>query len=160
MKKFNLLFLTLFQIGKIKYAPGSFASLATCVVFLFLTNYFSVIFLFVLLLLIFGYSIIAINNFYNTFDSKDPQEIVIDEFVGQMLPLLAIPIYETLYPASKIFYCVLAFLLFRFFDILKPFPISYIDKNTQGALGIMLDDVVAGIFTIIIMTIILFVFGG
>ena len=160
MKKFNLLFLTLFQIGKIKYAPGSFASLATCVVFLFLANYFSVIFLFVLLLLIFGYSIIAINNFYNTFDSKDPQEIVIDEFVGQMLPLLAIPIYETLYPASKIFYCVLAFLLFRFFDILKPFPISYIDKNTQGALGIMLDDVVAGIFTIIIMTIILFVFGG
>jgi len=160
MKKFNLLFLTLFQIGKIKYAPGSFASLATCVVFLFLTNYFSVIFLFVLLLLIFGYSIIAINNFYNTFDSKDPQEIVIDEFVGQMLPLLAIPIYETLYPASKIFYCVLAFLLFRFFDILKPFPISYIDKNTQGALGIMLDDVVAGIFTIIIMTIVLFVFGG
>jgi phosphatidylglycerophosphatase A len=160
MKKFNLLFLTLFQIGKIKYAPGSFASLATCVVFLFLTNNFSVVFLLVLLLIIFGYSIIAINSFYNTFDSKDPQEIVIDEFVGQMLPLLAIPIYETLYPASKIFYCVLAFLLFRFFDILKPFPISYIDKNTQGAFGIMLDDVVAGIFTIIIMTIILFVFGG
>ena len=103
MKKFNLLFLTLFQIGKIKYAPGSLASFATCIVFLFLINYFSVIFLFFLLLVIFAYSIIAINNFYSTFDSKDPQEIVIDEFVGQMLPLLAIPIYETLYPASKIF---------------------------------------------------------
>ena len=160
MKKFNLLFLTLFQIGRIKYAPGSFASFATCIVFLFLINYFSVIFLFFLSLIIFTYSIIAINNFYSTFDSKDPQEIVIDEFVGQMLPLLAIPIYETLYPASKIFYCIMAFLLFRFFDILKPFPISYIDKNTQGAFGIMLDDVVAGIFTIIIMTIALFALGG
>jgi phosphatidylglycerophosphatase A len=160
MKKFNLLFLTLFQIGKIKFAPGSFASLVTCVIFLLFINYFSIVSLFFLTSVIFLYSIVAINNFYNTFDSKDPQEIVIDEFVGQMIPLLAIPIYETLYPASKTFYCILAFLLFRFFDILKPFPISYIDKNTNGALGIMLDDVVAGFFTIIIMTIAFFFFGG
>ena len=160
MKKFNLLFLTLFQIGKIKYAPGSFASLATCVVFLFLANYFSVIFLFVLLLLIFGYSIIAINNFYNTFDSKDPQEIVIDEFVGQMLPLLAIPIYETLYPLPTIYYCAAAFLLFRLFDIWKPYPISYVDDNIKGPLGIMLDDILASVYSIITLSIIFFFLGG
>ena len=160
MKKFNLLFLTLFKIGKIKYAPGSFASFITCIFFITLINFFGFIFLFFFTSIIFFYSIVAINNFYTTFDSKDPQEIVIDEFVGQMIPLLAIPIYETLYPASKIFYCFLAFLLFRFFDILKPFPINYIDKNTKGAFGIMLDDIVAGFFTVIIITIFFFFFGG
>ena len=160
MKKFNLLFLTVFKIGKIKYAPGSFGSFFSCLFFLTWINYFDYIFLFFLTLIIFFYSIFAINNFYTTFDSKDPQEIVMDEFVGQMIPLLAIPIYETLYPASKIFYCFVAFLIFRFFDILKPFPINYIDKNTKGALGIMLDDVVAGFFTVIIISIIFFFFGG
>jgi|TARA_B110000438_G_C15352281_1_gene452648 phosphatidylglycerophosphatase A len=102
----------------------------------------------------------AINNSYETFNSKDPQEIVIDEFVGQMLPLIVIPIYETLYPSPKLHYCIIAFVIFRFFDILKPFPISYIDNNTQGALGIMMDDIAAGFFTIIILTIFFFYIGG
>ena len=160
IKKFNLLFLTCFQIAKLKIAPGTIASLFTCIVFLFLINFLSLFFILFLIIIIFLYSLNAINNSYQEFDSKDPQEIVIDEFVGQMLPLLAIPVYETLYPSSKLFYCVVAFLLFRFFDILKPFPISYIDKNTTGALGVMLDDVVSGLFTIVIMTIVFFFIGG
>ena len=102
----------------------------------------------------------AINTSFNTFKTNDPQEIVIDEVVGQMLPLLAIPIYETLYIAPKELYCVAAFLLFRLFDIWKPFPISYIDNNTKGALGIMLDDIMAGIFTIVILVIGLYFIGG
>ena len=117
MKKFNLLFLTLFKIGKIKYAPGSFASFITCIFFITLINYFGFIFLFFFTSIIFFYSIVAINNFYTTFDSKDPQEIVIDEFVGQMLPLLAIPIYETLYLAPQEYYLIASFLVFRLFDI-------------------------------------------
>jgi phosphatidylglycerophosphatase A len=160
IKKFNLLFLTCFQIGKLKIAPGTIASLFTCIVFLLLINFFSLFFILFFTIVIFLYSLNAINNSYQEFDTKDPQEIVIDEFVGQMLPLLAIPIYETLYPASKLFYCFVAFLLFRFFDILKPFPINYIDKNTEGALGVMLDDIVSGFFTIIIMTIAFFFIGG
>ena len=159
-KKFNLLFLNLFGIGKIKYAPGSIASLATCLVFLFLVYYLNILSVFFFTLLIFLYSFIAINNSYESYDSKDPQEIVIDEFVGQMLPLLAVPIYETLYPNSKLYYCIIAFILFRFFDILKPFPISYVDKNTNGALGIMMDDILAGLFTVIVMVIIFFFIGG
>jgi len=160
IKKFNLLLLTFFQIGKIKYAPGTVASLATCFLFLFLINFFSILLLFFFTLIIFLYSIIAINNYYQTFDSKDPQEIVIDEFVGQMLPLLAFPVYETLYPTSQLYYCALAFILFRFFDILKPYPISYIEKNTDGAIGVMLDDVMAGLFSLILMTILFFFLGG
>ena len=160
IKRFNLLFLSLFKVGKIKYAPGSIASLFTCVLFFFLTIYFDIFIIFFLTLLIFFYSLIAINNSYEFFDEKDPQEIVIDEFVGQMIPLLAIPVYETLYPTFKLFYILLAFCVFRFFDILKPFPISYIDRNTKGSLGIMLDDVVAGFFTIIVLMILFFFLGG
>ena len=160
IKKLNLFLLTLFHIGKFKYAPGTLASLITCAIFLFLINYINIIILFFLTLLIFFYSIVAINSTYNTFETKDPQVIVIDEFVGQMIPLLAIPIYETLHPETELFYCVFSFFLFRFFDILKPFPINYIDKNTDGALGIMLDDVVAGIFSTIVLILIFFIFGG
>jgi len=160
IKRFNLLFLNMFGIGKIKYAPGTLASLATCILFLFLIYYLSILIIFFFTLLIFVYSFFAINSSYESYNSKDPKEIVIDEFVGQMLPLLAIPIFETLYPNSKLYYCIIAFILFRFFDILKPFPISYVDKNTDGALGIMMDDVLAGFFTIIIMILIFFFIGG
>ena len=160
IKKFNLFFLTLLNIGKIKYAPGTFASLITCLLFLFLINFFDISTLFFCTLVIFLYTFIAINSSFDSFDSNDPQEIVIDEAVGQMLPLLAIPIYETLFIASVEYYCISAFLLFRLFDIWKPFPISYVDNNIKGALGIILDDVLAGIYTTIILMLIFFFIGG
>ena len=159
-KKFDLLFLTLFNVGKIKYASGTVASFITCIFFLFLNNFLSLTIIFFISLIIFFYSLIAINNSTHSFDSKDPQEIVVDEFVGQMLVLLAIPIYETLYPAHILYYCILAFSFFRFFDILKPFPINYIDNNTTGAFGIMFDDIVAAIFSIVVLIIIFFFLGG
>ena len=159
-KKFNLLFLTLFNIGKIKKAPGSVASLITCLLFFLLINIFNISIIFLFTLAIFGYSFVAINNSFDEFRSNDPQEIVIDEFVGQMLPLLAIPIYETLYLLPKMYYCIPAFLLFRLFDIWKPYPVSYVDKNVNGAIGIMLDDIFAGIYTIISLVIIFFFLGA
>ena len=160
IKKFNLLFVTFFKIGKIKIAPGSIASLITCLLFLLLINFINIVNLFFCTLLIALYSFVAINNSFDSFDSNDPQEIVIDEVVGQMLPLLAIPIYETLYIAPKTYYCIVAFLLFRLFDIWKPFPINYIDKNTEGSFGIMFDDILAGIYTIITLIIIFFFIGS
>ena len=160
IKKFNLLFITFFKIGKIKFAPGTIASLITCLLFLLIINFFNIVILFFCTLFIALYSFIAINNSFDSFDSQDPQEIVIDEVVGQMLPLLAIPIYENLYMAPKEYYCAAAFVLFRLFDILKPFPINYVDNNTQGSLGVMLDDIIAGVFTIIILIIIFFFIGA
>ena len=160
IKRFNLFFLTVFNIGRIKYAPGTIASLITCVTFLLLINVFSITILFFITLAIFGYSLFAINNSFESFDANDPQEIVIDELVGQMMPLLAIPIYETLYSAPYEYYCIAAFILFRLFDIWKPFPINYVDNNVEGALGIMLDDTLAGIYTIIVLIIALFFLGG
>ena len=148
------------MIGKIKYAPGTVASFITCLAFLLLINIFNLSVILLFTLIIFCYSLVAINNSFENFDTEDPQEIVIDEVVGQMLPLLAIPIYETLYPLPKIYYCVAAFLAFRLFDIWKPYPISYVDDNVKGALGIMLDDILASNYSIISLTIIFFFLGG
>ena len=148
------------MIGKIKYAPGTVASFITCLAFLLLINIFNLSVILLFTLIIFCYSFVAINNSFESFDAEDPQEIVIDEVVGQMLPLLAMPIYETLYPLPQIYYCVAAFLAFRLFDIWKPYPISYVDSNVEGAKGIMLDDILAGVYSIIILTIVFFFLGG
>ena len=160
IKNFNLLFLTFFMVGKIKYAPGTFASLLTCFLFFILISFFSYSVLFLIILIIFLYSFIAINNSFDEFQSDDPKEIVIDEVIGQFLTLLAIPVYETLYPLPTIYYCISAFILFRLFDIWKPFPISYVDNNVKGALGIMLDDILASVYSIFFLIILLFFLGG
>ena len=160
IKKFNLFFCTLINVGKIKFASGTIASLITCLLFLLLINIFDILILFFCTIVIFCYSFVAINSSLHSFDTNDPHEIVVDEVVGQMLPLLAIPIYETLYLTPKEYYCAAAFLLFRLFDIWKPFPINYVDNNTKGALGIMLDDILAGVYTIIALTIMFFFLGA
>ena len=160
IKKFNLFFITFFKVGAVKYAPGTLASLITCLLFLLLTNNVNISAMLLFTLIIFCYSLVAINNSFEVFDAEDPQEIVIDEVMGQMLVLLAIPIYETLYPLPKIYYCIAAFLLFRLFDIWKPYPISYLDNNVKGAVGIMLDDILAGVYSVIVLTIMFFFLGG
>ena len=160
IKKINLLFLTFFFIGKIRNAPGTIASFVACILFLLLINIFYFSTIFFITLIIFIFSFFAINYSFDEFKSDDPQEIVIDEVVGQMLVLLAIPVYETLYPLPVIYYSVGAFFLFRLFDIWKPYPINYIDNNVSGALGIMLDDIVASIYSIFILCLIFFFLGG
>ena len=148
------------MIGKIKYAPGTIASLITCLLFLLLINIFNITTIFLITLIIFFYSFVAINNSFAEFDADDPPEIVIDEVIGQMLPLLAIPIYETLYPLPTMYYCAAAFLSFRLFDVWKPYPISYVDNNIKGSLGIMLDDILASVYSIVILSVIFFFLGG
>lgn len=148
------------MVGKAKYAPGSIASFITCLLFLLLANIISPTAIFLIALFFFLYSFVAINSAYNEFKSDDPQEIVIDEVVGQMLTLLAIPIYETLYPLPLVYYYISAFLLFRLFDIWKPYPINYVDENMKGSLGIMLDDILAGIYAILILSLIFYFIGG
>ena len=160
IKKFNLLFLTLFNVGKIKKAPGTIASLITCLLFLLLINIFDIFTILLLTTIIFSYSIFAINNSFEKFNTNDPQEIVIDEFVGQMITLLALPIYETLYPVATIYYCIAGFLFFRLFDIWKPYPVGFIDEKVKGAIGIMLDDIFASFYAIFSLIIIFFLLGG
>jgi len=148
------------MIGKIKYAPGTFASVFSCILFFLLTYIFSFTSILIIITLFFIYSFIAINNSFEEFDSDDPQEIVIDEVLGQMLTLLAIPIYETLYPLPVLYYYISALIFFRIFDILKPYPINFVDNNVKGPLGIMFDDIIASFYSILVLAIIFFFLGG
>jgi phosphatidylglycerophosphatase A len=84
-------------------------------------------------------------------ENKDPREIVIDEFIGQSIPIF---LYEVSHGTAKepneaiIFYGV-CFILFRYFDIVKPFPVSYFDKKYKNSFGVIMDDVCAGFYVVL-----------
>ncbi|WPD23921.1 MAG: phosphatidylglycerophosphatase A [Candidatus Electrothrix scaldis] len=76
-------------------------------------------------------------------DRGDPGLVVIDEILGQLIALALVPWH----PLAA----VVGFALFRFFDILKPFPVSWFDQHIHGGLGIILDDVMAGIYAFLVL---------
>ena len=106
----------------------------------------------ILLLIIFVYSYFAIASSLKNFKESDPQEIVIDEFVGQSIPIILFEIFHgdrnySAYEALQIYFWF--FLLFRVFDGLKPFPIDYVDKKFKNTFGILFDDILAGIYVVL-----------
>ena len=153
IKRFNFLFITLLGLGKIKIFPGTLGSLVTVIILYILFHVLNVSADFILLglILIFVYSFPAIESYIKNNENKDPGEIIIDELIGQSIPIIA---YEISHGTNKtpeealIFYCV-CFVLFRFFDILKPFPVSFFDKNYKNSFGVMLDDVCAGLYVVL-----------
>ena len=158
INKFLLSILTMFGIGYSKYASGTVASFVTCVIFysLYSIGYLESrgIYLICIIIIIFFLSILLIDKFSDALDEKDAKEIVIDEFVGQNIPLfflLFIPLNTATYNKDFMILIVLSFIFFRFFDILKPYPINLIDKKMKNGLGVMLDDVIAGIFSALLI---------
>ena len=158
INKFLLSILTMFGIGYSKYASGTVASFVTCIIFysLYSIGYLESrgIYLICIIIIIFFLSILLIDKFSDAFDEKDAKEIVIDEFVGQNIPLfflLFIPLNTATYNKDFMILIVLSFIFFRFFDILKPYPINLIDKKMKNGLGVMLDDVIAGIFSALLI---------
>jgi phosphatidylglycerophosphatase A len=81
----------------------------------------------------------------------DPAAIVIDEVAGQWLALLPAPLAPLPYAAG--------FVIFRIFDIWKPWPVSWVDRNVTGGLGIMLDDLLAAVYALLVLMVISGVFG-
>tara|TARA_B100000989_G_scaffold155381_1_gene115922 strand:- start:406 stop:906 length:501 start_codon:yes stop_codon:yes gene_type:complete len=162
-KNFGKLLLTMFNIGKIKLFPGTIASGITSIMYLFLFNIkINYIILLIFLFLITIISIMLINTLKNEFDEIDSKEIVIDEYIGQSIPLIFF--YVILFEASsstQFFFIIMlvSFIGFRFFDILKPFPINYVDKNIKSGLGVVLDDIIAGIYTTIVLYIFIIIYG-
>jgi len=155
LNKINFLFVTLFGIGKIKKIPGSFASLTTTIFLFFLFHILNVspnIVLFSVIV-IFFISLYAVNIFIKDLTNKDPKEVVIDEFIGQSIPIC---LYEIAYEGSKETDQVLTsyfimFILFRIFDIVKPYPVSYYDKNFKNSFGVVMDDVCAGLYVVAVL---------
>ena len=160
IKKINLLVLTMFGIGNSKYAPGTVASFVTCLIFIwFYVSQTNIIFLIASVALIFIFSTYAIDKSENLFSEVDAKEIVIDEFIGQSIPILTIYNFVEKNNLNHfILYTFFSFILFRFFDILKPYPINKIDKDLKNGFGIILDDIVAGFYSAIsLITIIFFI---
>ena len=158
IKNINFLFVTFFGIGTIRYAPGTIASLITTV-FLFSTFHILNLpnnIILIILLIIFFSSFYAVSNYINDLSDKDPKEVVIDEVIGQSLPIY---LYEVAHGTTKefgesILFYIYIFILFRFFDIKKPFPINYFDKKFKNSFGVIFDDIVAGLY--VVLTLIIF----
>ena len=153
IKTFNTLFVTMFGLGKVPKIPGTFGSLATVIILYFffhISNISSNIIL-IGLIIIFIYSFSAVAKHIENNEDKDPKEVIIDEFIGQSIPIY---LYEISHGTDKfsdeaiIFYGV-CFVLFRFFDIAKPFPVSYFDKNFKNSFGVIMDDVCAGCYVVL-----------
>ena len=153
IKNFNILFVTMFGLGKIKLIPGTVGSLVTIIILYILFHALSISPYLILagLIIISIYSFLAITSYIETNENKDPKEIIIDEFIGQSIPIY---LYEISHGTEKspdeaiIFYGI-CFILFRFFDIKKPFPVSFFDKNYKNSFGVIMDDVCAGLYVVL-----------
>ena len=158
IKTLNYLFVTFFGIGTIRFAPGTITSLITTIMlfsFFHIINLSNIVIL-ILIILIFLYSFYAVSVYIKEKENKDPKEVVIDEVIGQSIPIYA---YEVAHGSAQqssevILYYLYIFILFRFFDIKKPFPINFFDKKFKNSFGVIIDDVIAGFY--VVLTLIIF----
>ena len=158
IKTLNYLFVTCFGIGSFRFAPGTITSLITTI---FLYSLFHIInlsnhIILIILLIVFIYSFYAVSEYIKYNENKDPKEVVVDEFIGQSIPIY---LYEISHGTVKdsqeaVLFYLYIFILFRYFDIKKPFPVSFFDKKFKNSFGVILDDVVAGLY--VVLTLIIF----
>ena len=156
MKKINVLISTFFGYGYLTKIPGTITSFVTTV-FIYIAyehlGYTDLKFSIIFFTLLFFYSFYAVKDAESEFKNKDPRQIVIDEVLGQAMPLILV-LYlsqkNQLSLSIEIYYLI-SFLSFRFFDIIKPFPVSYFDKNFKNYFGIIMDDIMAGFYTMIVI---------
>ena len=156
MKKINVIVSTFFGYGYLTKIPGTITSAVTTI-FIYITyevlgytNLKSSIIFFVLL---FFYSFYAVKDTETEFKNKDPRQIVIDEVLGQSMPLIFLLYLNQTNQISlsvEIYY-FFSFIFFRFFDIFKPFPVNYFDINHKNYFGIIMDDIVAGLYSMILI---------
>jgi phosphatidylglycerophosphatase A len=146
---------TWFGSGLLPIAPGTWGSLAA-IPFAFLFYLYTGPYIIILATIaLFFVGVWASNNIEKSAQKKDPGFIVVDEVVGQwiaMFPISFLFIFHNHNFTFSIFASIsaVAFIAFRIFDIWKPWPVRNIDKSIPGGLGIMLDDVVAGIYALIV----------
>ena len=156
MKRINVLLSTFFGYGYLTKIPGTITSAVTTI-FIYIAyevlGYTDLKFSIFFFILLFFYSFYAVKDSLSEFDYKDPQQIVIDEVLGQSIPLILL-LYlnqNNQISISVEIYYILSFLFFRIFDILKPFPVSYFDKNYKNYFGIIMDDIMAGLYSMILI---------
>lgn len=127
---------------------GSFLAMFICMGLLMLPWFVSLI----VAIVVFFLGIKACNEAEKAMGTHDHGGLVVDEFVGMFIAIL-------FFPQGQWQLAILAFVLFRIFDISKPFPVNYADRNIDGGLGVMVDDVLAGIYALIAGHVVLYFFG-
>jgi len=148
MNKIISIFTTLFGIGYSPIAPGTIGTIFSIVFLYFLIKFVSYSFLVIIFLIILFTSLKLIEKYSNLLKSHDSSTIVIDEFLGIFLIIL---FYDYLKFTNDFIMFLLILILFRFFDILKIFPINWVDKNIKKSFGVVLDDLLAGVYSIIVL---------
>ena len=158
IKTLNYLFVTCFGVGSFRFAPGTITSLITAV---FLYSLFHIINLsvnviLIFLLIVFAYSFYAISEYIKPKENKDPKEVVVDEFIGQSIPIYLYEISHGTVKSSQeaVLFYLYIFILFRYFDIKKPFPVNFFDKKFKNSFGVIFDDIIAGLY--VVLTLIIF----
>jgi len=142
MNRFILLLATGFGVGYSPVAPGTLGTLVAVLIYYFLSEVPSPIYE-ITLIGFFFLSVWISENAEIFFGKKDDQRIVIDEIMGFLITMLWVP--------KTTAFIIVGFLLFRFFDILKPFPVRHLEKKLKGGYGVVLDDVMAGVYANIIL---------
>ena len=143
----------MFGLGKIRFMPGTLGSIITTIILYFLFHFFNINSYVILigLIVVFLYAFYAISNHIKYSKDKDPSEIIIDEFIGQSIPIY---LYEVSHGTTKengeaLIYYTIFFILFRYFDIMKPFPVNFFDKSFKNSFGVIMDDVCAGFYVVL-----------
>ncbi len=138
---------TCFKVGYLPLAPGTWGSIFAILVWWVLLKDLDLLIFGIVIILFFFIGIIVSNIIIDQNGDNDPSHIIIDELVGQWLALWMLP--------DGSFYIIIVFILFRFFDIIKPWPIRFMEQLPKG-LGVMCDDLAAGLITLIFTQIINF----
>lgn len=151
MFKFSKLFVSIFYLGFFPIASGTIGSFFALIFFYIIIQKISIITLLIFFILLFFLSIKLITIYSLNAEKFDSSEIIIDEFLGIFIIII---FYEYIKFTNDLMMFILIFFLFRFFDIVKIFPANWIDKNLKNSLGVILDDLVAGVYCIIIFLLI------
>ena len=157
MKKLAFFISTLGYCGYFPKAPGTFGSLVSIPIIFVVCYYFGFVGLFLATVISFFIALISVKKVL-MYTEHDPSFVVIDEFIGQSVTFLLIA--DKLNHFNGIIFYILGFILFRIFDVIKPFPVSYADKKINNAFGVILDDIFAGVYAAIILWLIKYFFKG
>ena len=144
MFKISKIFVTIFYLGYSKIIPGTIGSFISFIIIYLAYISLNKIYLYILFIIFFILSLFLINFYQKTIKKIDSSEIIIDEFLGVFIIFLFFDYYSNI---NIYFFFFIGFLLFRFFDIYKPFPINWIDKKIKNSFGVIFDDIVAGIYS-------------
>ncbi len=153
MQIFTKIFVSIFYIGFIKFAPGTWGSLTSIIMLFSLFNFFklSLPVLITIFVILFFISNFLINYFSSFTDSYDSKHIIIDELIGIYIIFF---FYDFIFIYNDIVTLMLIFFIFRFFDIVKIYPANFVDQKIKNGYGVIMDDIIAGIYTVLLMVLI------